>query len=187
MTPAGVSAVAAAAALLISGACIVVFFTTEVDAWGRANDATIALFALLMIPPVAEVSRRYATGPIRVAGAVGICGLLVVAVSSGLTAAAKLDWLLSAKIGAVGFAGYLVWMSAASVRILGPGGLPDALGWFGLATVLIIGLVVGLSVRFIRIHGSLSGEVQPPIRMWVVFGVAFLCLTAWTILLGVSL
>jgi hypothetical protein len=190
MTFAGVSAVAAGIAFLVSGACIAVFFATEHDAWGRANDATIALFAALMIPPVVEIYERYAPGWRWVVGLptlFGIAGLLVVVVTSGLTALAKLDWLLSAKIGAFGFGGFLAWVIWECMLILRRGGLPDALAWFGLATAGVMGVAVAMSIRFIRIHGSLSGEVQPPIELWVVFGIAFLCLPAWTIWLGLSL
>ncbi len=190
MTLAGISAVAAGIAFLISGACIVVFFVSEKEAWGRANDATIALFAALMIQPAVEIYERYAPGSRWVVGLVtliGIAGLLVIVVTSSLTAAAKLDWLLSAKIGGAGFGGFLTWMATACVLIFRRGGVPDALAVFGLATVGIMGVAVGLAIRFIRSYGRLSGEVQPPVGIWVVFAVAFVALPAWTIWLGVSL
>jgi hypothetical protein len=190
MSISGLSAVAAGIVFLVSGACIVVFFATETEAWGRANDATIALFAALMIPPVLEIYQRYSPGSrwvVALATALGVAGLLVVVVTSGLTALAKLDWLLSAKIGAFGFGGFLAWMIWACTLVLRQGGLPDALAWFGLATAGVMGIAVAMSIRFIRIHGSFSGEVQPAIQMWVVFGVAFLCLPAWVIWLGLSL
>ena len=60
MTAGGVSAIAAGLTLVVSGACLGVFFSTEREAWGRANDATTALFALLMIPAVVAVYERYA-------------------------------------------------------------------------------------------------------------------------------
>ena len=190
MTLAGVSAVAAGIVFLISGACIVVFFVSEKEAWGRANDATIALFAALMIPPAVDIYERYAPGSRWVVGPftlIGIVGMLVIVVTSGLTAAAKLDWLLSAKIGAAGFSGYLAWMASSCVLIFQRGGLPGALGGFGLVTVGIVGVAVGLTIRFIQVHGRLSGEIQPPVGMWVVFAVAFVSLPVWTIWLGVSL
>jgi hypothetical protein len=190
MNSSGVSAVGAGIAFIISGACIAVFFTTEEEAWGRANDATIASFAALMIPPVLEIYDRYAKGERWIAALptlLGVAGLLIVVVTSGLTALAKLDWLLSAKIGAFGFGGFLAWMIWVSTLILRRGGLPDALAWFGVATAGVVGMAVAMSIRFIRIHGSLSGNVQPPVELWVVLGIAFLCLATWTIWLGLSL
>ena len=190
MPLAGISAVAAGIVFLISGVCLVVFFSTDTEAWGRANDATIALFAALMIPPAVEIYERYAPGSRWVVGLptlFGLAGMLVIIVTSGLTAMGKLDWLLSAKIGAVGFGGFLVWMAAVCVLILRRGGLPTALAWFGFIAVAVLGVTIGLSMRFIHHHGSLSGEVQPPVGMWVAFGVAFLCVPAWTIWLGLSL
>ena len=190
MPLAGISAVAAGIVFLISGVCLVVFFSTDTEAWGRANDATIALFAALMIPPAVELYVRYSSGSRWIVGLstlLGIAGMLVIVVTSGLTAMAKLDWLLSAKIGAFGFGGFLVWMTGTCVLILRNGGLPDTLAWFGIVTVVILGVVVALSIRFIRIHGSLSCETQPPVGMWIAFGVALLCLPAWTFWLGISL
>ena len=190
MSFAGASAVSAALVLLASAIFIVVFFATDTEAWGRANDATIALFAALMIAPAMEIYRRYEPGSGPVLGVctfVGIAGMLVIVVTSALTAAAMLDWLLSAKIGAVGFGGFLIWMAAASVLIVRRGGLPDSLGRFGLVTVGIVAVAVGLTIRHIRVHGSLSGQIRPPTSMWVVFAIAFLCFPAWTVWLGISL
>ena len=84
---AGVSAVAAGIVFVISGACIVVFFSTDKEAWGRANDATIALFAALMIPPAIEIYERYTPGSRLLVGLptlLGIVGMLVIVVTSGL-------------------------------------------------------------------------------------------------------
>lgn len=190
MTLAGISAVAAGVTLLVSGACLVVFFPAGKDVWGRANDATTALFALLMIPPALELYERYTPGSRWVVGIptlLGIAGLLVVAVTSGMTAAAKLGWLVSAKIGGAGFAGFLAWMSAVCVLILARGDLPEALAWFGFVTLTIALVLAVLTIAFIRSHGSLSGEVQPPAAMWVAFGLAFLCFPAWIVWLGFSL
>ena len=190
MSLAGLSAVAAGIAFIVSGACLAVFFGTQIDAWGRTNDATIALFAALMMPAVFDIYGRYGPGSRWLVGLlalIGIAGLVLVVITSGLTAAARLDWLLSAKIGAVGFAGFLLWMATTCVLILTRGGLPDPLAWFGLATVGIVGLTAGLTMRFIRTHGSLSGEVQPPVWLWVVFVLALLCLPVWALWLGVTL
>ena len=190
MTLAGVSAVAAGVTLLVSGACLVVFFGAGKDVWGRANDATIALFALLMIPSALELYERYAPGSRWVVGIptlLGIAGLLVVAVTSGMTAAAKLDWLVSAKIGGVGFAGFLAWVGAVCVLILRRGDLPQSLAWFGFVSLGIALVVAVAAIAFIRSHGSLSGEVQPPAAMWVAFGLTFLGFPAWIVWLGISL
>lgn len=187
---AGASAVAAGISFLVSGACIAVFFATEKEAWGRANDATIALFAALMIPPVLEIYELYSPGSKLIVGlptAFGVIGLLVVVITSGLTALAKLDWLLSAKIGAFGFGAFLAWVIWLCMLILREGGLPDGLAWFGLATAATAGAAAVMTIRFISIHGSLSGEVEPPAFLWVVFGITFFCFASWTIWFGLSL
>ena len=180
---AGVSAVAAGIVFVISGACLAVFFSTDIEAWGRANDATIALFAVLMIPVVVDLHGQV----FGVATMLGVAGLLVIAVTSGLTAMAKLDWLLSGKIGGAGFGGFLAWITALCVAILRDGGLPAGLAWFGLVTVAILGVMLVLALRFVRTHGSFTEGVEPPVGMWIAFAAAFLCVPVWTLWLGVSL
>lgn len=61
-----------------------------------------------MIPPVIAVYERFTAGSRWLDGIpalLGIPGLLVGTVTSEMTAAAKLDWLVSAKLGAIGFVG----------------------------------------------------------------------------------
>ncbi len=190
MTAAGMSAIAAGVTLVVSGACLGVFFSTEREAWGRANDATTALFGLLMIPAVVAVYVRYAPGSrwaVGIAAMLGIVGALIVAVTSGMTAAAKLDWLVSAKVGAVGFAGLLAWVAATSWLILGRGGLPDGLAWLGLVTVGV-SVVAGIGTALvIRAQGSLQGDSQPPSSLWAAYGVAFVGVVGWCVWLGIAL
>ena len=189
MTLAGISAVAAGITLLISGACLVVFFAADKDAWGRANDATSALFALLTIAPALSLAGRYASDArlaVGVATVLAIGGALDIAVTSGLTAASRLDWLLSAKIGAVGFAGLLIWIATVCVLILANGGLPRALAWLGLAAVGLAAIGAVFTIRFIHRHGSLSGEVQPSPALWVLFALAYLSFPVWFVWLGRS-
>jgi len=176
----GAATVAAGLSLAISGACLVVFFTTDREAWGRANDATTALFALLMIPAALAVGPPWAA-------ALGVAGLLVIAVTSGLTAAGKLDWLLSAKIGGVGFAAFLLWIVAACADVLRNGGSPDALAWLGLLTAALVGIALVVVIRFIRRHGTLFDEREASIGMWLPAVAAYLCLVAWTVWLGFAL
>jgi len=181
MTTAGTCAVAAGLALAISGVCLALFFMTDREAWGRANDATIALFAVLMIPAVLEVQTPQA------AGAFGVAGLLVIAVSSALTAAGKFDWLLSAKIGGVGFAGFMLWMIAACVSIIRDGTLPNALGWLGLLTAGLVALGLVVVLPFIKTHGRLFEDADPPTAVWIAPTAAYLCLVVWTVWLGFAL
>jgi|GEM_PF-4146423 hypothetical protein len=190
MTLAGVSALAAGIVLLASGALLVVFVLTGKDAWGRANDATTAFFALLMLPATIEVYGRYAPGSrlmIGVPTLVGLLGLVTVASTSGMTAAARLDWLISAKIGAAGFAAFLVWMGAVCAQILGRGGLPQALAWFGFLGLGIALAVSVLAMTFVRAHGSFAGDVRPSPALSAAFAFAYLCFPAWIAWLGVSL
>lgn len=188
MTFDGVAAVAAGITLAVSGACLMAFFATEIEVWGRINDATTALFAALLIPAALGALERFGDSSwLRSATYLGIAGMVVVVVTSGLTAAGKLDWLVSAKIGGVGFAAMLVWMAAVCVAILQRGGAPDALAWLGLVGIVFAGVGAVLAIRFVRAHGSFTGAVQPPASLSVTFGLGFLCLLGWTVWLGFSL
>jgi len=72
-------------ALLVSGACLAIFFATGSDPWGRANDATVAAWALLMIPSALELSSRYAgrSWAVVLVTALAVAGDLVIASTSG--------------------------------------------------------------------------------------------------------
>jgi hypothetical protein len=183
-------ALTAATALLVSGALLVAFFRSGSEVLGRANDATTALFAGLMIPVTVEVYQRFGPDSRWAAGAstlLGILGLMTVASTSALTAAARLHWLLSAKIGGVGFAGFLIWMGAVCVMIVGRGGLPRALAWFGFVVLGIAAVAAGLAMTFLRAHGSFSGDIQPSPALSAIFALAYLCFPTWIGWLGVSL
>ena len=180
MSGAGGAAVAAGLALVVSGASLAVFFTTDREAWGRTNDAATALFAVLMIPAVLEVGSGYAA-------ALGTAGLLVIAVTSGLTAGAKLDWLLSAKIGGVGFAAYLMWIVSTCVAALRHEGFSEVFAWLGLLTAALVGLAVVVVVRFSKVDGALFGDRQPSAGTWIPAIAAYVCLVVWTVWLGVAL
>jgi hypothetical protein len=187
---AGASAVAAAVSLLVSGAALAMFFSTQIDRWGRLNDATTALFGLLMILPAIEVAGRTTSGPPPFAigaAAVGIAGMTVIVITSGLTAAAKLDWLVSAKIGLAGFVGLLVWMTVVSVQAIRHGGFPRAFGWWGLATISFAVAAAVAAIRFIRAHGTLAGEVAFPVTLSGLFGLVCVGFLTWTAWLGISL
>jgi hypothetical protein len=57
----------------------------------------------------------------------------VIAATSGLTAAALLGWRRSAKIGAVGFAGFLAWMAGVNGFTLTWLCVPAWCVWLGLS------------------------------------------------------
>ena len=175
--------------LLVSGACLGVFFSTGRDQWGRANDATTALWALLMTPVAFEIYARYGERSRWIVGTITACALageLVIAATSGLTAAALLDWRRSATIGAVGFAGFLAWMAGVSGFALALGEMPEALAWFGLVALAATGAAVVLGIRLAHAGGFDEPRLSPPGQL-AVFTLAFLCFPAWCIWLGLAL
>jgi hypothetical protein len=192
VSAAGVSALGAAVSLAVSGACLGIFFSTGNEAWGRANDATTALAALLLVAPVAAVPSHVDGGASLLLGVttwIGVAGLLVIAVTSTMTAAGRLDWARSAKIGGIGFAEFLLWLLVSGAEILTRGGLPDALAWLGFVAgaATAVAAVIAFSFSSRHGHGQLFGEVQPPAALNVSAGVAFVAIVAWALVLGFAL
>jgi hypothetical protein len=190
VSAAGVAALGAAVCLAVSAACLGLFFSTGNEAWGRANDATTALAALLLIAPVAAVPSRIDGGASAlhdVTTWIGVAGLLVVAATSAMTAAGRLDWARSAKIGGIGFAGFLLWLVVSGTEILTEGGLPNALAWLGFVAGAATGVASVIAFSFSRKHGQLFGEVQPPATLTVSAGIAFVAVGSWCVVLGFGL
>jgi len=181
--------VVAGVVLLASGVCLGVFFSTEREAWGRTNDATIALWALLMAPAAFEVYLRYGDRSRWVVGgltALALVGEIVVAATSGLTAVGLLDWKLSAKIGSLGFCAFATWMAGVSGFVFAWGGLPRAFAWFGIVTLVLAVAAALLGLRHAR-AGGLDEQRMPPPATSGILALAFLCLVAWCVWLGVAL
>lgn len=190
MSPAGVAALGSAVSLVVSGVCLGIFFSTGTEVWGRANDATTALAALLLVAPVAAVSSNVDGGASALLGIttwVAVAGLLVIAVTSAMTAAGRLDWARSAKIGGIGFGGFLVWLLTSGVEILAHGGLPNALAWLGFVAGGATAAAAVIAFTFSREHGQLFGEVPPPTALSVSAGIAFVAIVAWAVVLGFAL
>lgn len=180
--------VLAGLALLASGICLAVFFATGTEAWGRANDATVAAWALLMVPGALEMSSRYGdrSWVVTLVTVLAVAGEVLIAATSGLTAAGRLDWKRSATIGAVGFVAFAAWMGAVSAMAYRWDGLPAGLARFGIVSLALAVVAVLLAVRFVRAGGSTDAG-RPPGTTTVVWMLAFLCIPAWCLWLGISL
>jgi hypothetical protein len=190
MSAAAVSAFAAALALLAAGACLALFFSTEREPWGRANDATTALGAILLIPPVIDARGLIVGGApvlLQVATVIAVLGLLTIGVASTMTALGRLAWDRSAKIGGIGFAGFVAWLAVLGVVSLARGGLPMWLAWIGLATAIVVVVAAVVGIDFARRHGTLFEEADPPATLWIAATIAYAGAVAWIVLLGVEL
>jgi len=186
----GIAAIAAAVSLVVSGVCLAIFFSTGKEPWGRANDATTALAAFLLVAPVAVVPSHIESGAsllLDVCTWIGVAGLLVIAMTSTLTAAGRLDWARSAKIGGIGFAGFLLWLVVSGAEILIRGGMPDALAWLGFVAGFATAVAAVVAFSFSRSYGQLFGEIQPPATLSAAAGIAFVAIVAWAVVLGFAL
>ena len=186
----GILAIAAGTSLFLSGLCLAIFFSTWDERWGRLNDATIALFAALMVPVAFAVHERSGSGWFAgTATAAGVVEMLLIAGSSALTALGRLDWRRSARVGAAGFAGFLVWMAATVEKALTDGSLPAGLTWFGLLTLAVATVAIGSAIRFVRAGGldAIEAGGRPHARTVAPFVVALCCFPVWAVWLGLAL
>jgi len=175
---AGLSAVVAVVALIISGIALALFFGGAGEFWGPVNDVFIALTLLALILPMLAVDRL--AGPsagiwLRVVTVAAIAGAVLGAAGQLLLVAGVIDLETSFVTGGLGIVPVLVWFLALVILAFGPGTLPAAVGWLAAGTLSLI--VVGSIVSAITL-----GPVS-----WVAWTAVLLVLAASIWSLGTSL
>ena len=149
---AGLSAVVAVVALIISGIALALFFGGAGEFWGPVNDVFIALTLLALILPMLAVDRL--AGPsagtwLRVVTVAAIAGAVLGAAGQLLLVAGVIDLETSFVTGGLGIVPVLVWFLALVILAFGPGTLPAAVGWLAAGTLSLI--VVGSIVSAITL------------------------------------
>jgi hypothetical protein len=124
---------------------------------------------------------------LQVATVIAVLGLLTIGVTSTMTALGRLAWDRSAKIGGIGFAGFVAWLVAVAFVSLARGGLPEWLAWLGLATAISVVAAAVVGTDFARRHGTLFEEAEPPASLWITAAIAYVGAIAWIVLLGIEL
>jgi hypothetical protein len=188
---AGWCAIVAGAVMVASGVFLAAFFATGRDALGRANDATSAVFAILLVPAVLAVGDLTASLAIwsTVTVVLGLVGVGLVALTSLLTAAGKLTVEQLTKWQGGAFVVLMAWVIVSSLVGLASGLLPSGLCLLGLAAGVLAAtaaISIGFEVRRVGMTG-LSQMTRPPlVPMLATLGAAVV-LPLWSIWLGVSL
>jgi hypothetical protein len=175
---AGVSAMIAIVALIVSGITIALFFGGAGAFWGPVNDlaTSIALVALLL--PVVAVNRlaREQTGVwLDVVTVAAIAGIVLAATGQVLLVMGVISLETSFVTGGVGILPVFVWLVAVAYLALGPGALPAHVGWLAIG---VIGLSVGLAV----VAGAATGPV-----VWAVCVALIVVIAGWLGTLGMTL
>jgi len=186
------STVAAGILAAVAGMLLGVFFATGSDAWGRANDAASAAFAVLLVPAALVLYDRYAPAAGVWAGAfttLGLAAIAAAAVSSALTALGRLSVADLTKWQGGSFAALFLWVGAVSVSVLAYGGLPAGIGWLGLAATGLALVATLEIVRIVRRVGieELARLTRPPVLAAGAALAAFVAFPLWCISLGLAL
>ncbi len=181
----GVAAVLAGVSLFVASGLLIVFFVTENETADRASNWVFVAFYVLMVWTVIEVHRFYVDEAAWVwaATVVALVVLVLLFVTQLLIVLGRLDFRRVAIATTIGFVVILLWMLATSVLVISEGGLPEALGWFGIGVITIAVVVIGISATDREL---IMGEKTPGPVVNVLYGLVLLGLTAWLIWLGAA-
>jgi hypothetical protein len=187
-----VGGIAGGVVAIIAGALLVAFFATGNDRLGRANDAGLAITAVLLLPFAVVLNDQFPETGVLVPmlTIAGVVALLVTAVASALTAAGRLSarQLVVWQGGSfVVLYGWMVGMGAASLWFQR---LAAAPAWIAIgAGAILVVAIISMSLEARRLGGwSAMGEMRrPPLLAMVAMALSLLGLPAWTIWLGLDL
>ncbi len=165
---------------------LVVFFMAKSELADRLSNWAFLGFEILMIPMIVEIHRRYVdhTALTWVATVIGMAAMVVLIVSGLLVVAGRVTFPQVAIPQTAAFAAFTLWMGATSWFALGFGGLPAALGWLGLAAIVVS---LGAIAWMVRDRALVRGERDPTRPEMAMSVVPFVALAAWLIWLGASL
>ena len=185
------AAILAGVMALVAGVLLAIFFATRIDAWGRANDAASAAFAVLLVPVAIGLHGRLEeTGAASLGvAAIGLASMAVAAVASVLTALGRLSVEQLTRWQGGSFAALFAWVAGASVLILVTGDLPAPLAWLGIAAAALAVVATLDIVRIVRSVGmaDLATMTRPPVVAMTATLLALAAFPAWCIWLGLSL
>lgn len=187
-----VGGIAAGIAAIVAGVLLILFFATRDDRLGRANDAGLAITAVLLLPFALALNDRFEGTGLLVPGVtiVGIGALVATAVGSTLTAAGRLNAQQLVAWQGGSFVAMFAWVLSMSLAILWSGRLPAPPAWVGIGSAaLLVVAIVSLALLARRLGGwSALGEMdRPPGVAIVAMALAALGLPIWSIWLGLEL
>lgn len=183
----------AIAAGLLFGLAIVMlalFFRTQDARFDRVAEWSFVAFGVTGVLTVLAVSGRIGVGGGGALGAVatilGVAGAAVVGLVELGTTLRLVDFRRVAPLITMAFFAFLAWIGLASLSFVtgGAPSLPMALGWLGVASILVGALVVA---SIVRVPGVITGQVDPPNTAMTAFFVPMAGIIAWLAWLGLVL
>jgi hypothetical protein len=175
---AGLSAILAIIALVVSGITIALFFGGAGAFWGPVNDLAAAVTLVLLLLPVIAIDRI--AGPeagtwLRIVSIAAICGITLAAAGQVLLVLGVIGLQSSFVTGGIGIMPVFAWLIAVAVLALGSAFLPDQVGWLAIG---VIALSAGLAL--------LASVAMGP-AVWVVSVALLVVLAGWLGSLGMTL
>jgi hypothetical protein len=170
----GLQTVLAGIALLVASGLLLLFFVAGNEAADRLSNWFFLAFYALMAWTVVEVQSFYGDvgGFVWVVTIVALVALAVLILSTLGVVLGLVEFTRVAIPTTVAFLVLMVWMLAVSILIVIEGGLPAALGWFGIG-VLAVSLVM-------------RGEKTPGPILNAAYGLILVGLTVWIVWLGAA-
>jgi hypothetical protein len=175
---AGVSAVVAIVALIVSGVALALFFGGAGQFWGPVNDMVLVVTALALILPMLAVDRlaaEHGVGWMRIVTIAAILGALLISIGQTALVLEFLSLEGSYVTGGVGVIPVLIWLVALVVLAFGSGVLPAPIGW---AAIGVLALVV--------IESAVAAATTGPF-LWIASVALVVALVAWLWLLSSTL
>jgi hypothetical protein len=142
---AGLSALVAIAALVVSGITIALFFGGAGEFWGPVNDVAVAVaLTALVLPVVAidHVAQAQVGLWFRLVSVAAIAGIAVATIGQVLLVARVIPLEASFVTGGIGILPVFAWLLGVAIVALGSGLLPAQVGWLAVG---VIALSAGLA------------------------------------------
>jgi hypothetical protein len=167
---AGLSAVVALIALIVSAIAIALFFGGAGQVYGPINDVFVAVTLIALILPILAIDRAAGAQTgfwLRIVTVGAIAGAVLVAAGQLMLVVGIIDLRTSFVTGGLGIIPVLIWIVALVVLSVPLGVLPGSLGWLAGAVIALV--VVGSVVAMIT-----AGPVA-----WVTWATVVAVLVAW--------
>ena len=182
----GLAAGAAGVLFGIAIGALATFFATRNDRFDRVAEWAFVAFAVAAIVTMLAVPPLLPEGGVLASAvtAVGVVGAAVIGIGELGVALRLIDFRRVSVIITAGFLAFLAWVGGVSVLVIGGAALPAALGWLGMAAIVVGVALVGL---LLARPGVLTGQVEPDPRLMVAFFVPMAGVVAWLLWLGTTL
>lgn len=181
----GPQTIVAGLALFVASALLIYFFVTQNEAADTASNWFYLVFYALMAWTVVDVHRFFVddVSAIWLMTIVALTDLTVLFVSTLLIVLKRIAFGSVGIVMTAGFLVLMVWMFLASVIVIVKGGMPAALGWFGVAVLMTAVTVVLVTARDREL---MVGDKIPGRGLSLVYGAVLVGLTVWIVWLGAA-